>query len=91
VGNPEAFEANAREAGAQVHALLAFPDHHGYGPADARSILAAAVQGRIVTTAKDWIKLRRLLPPAAVWVLHQDVVLESGGAALAAALERVLP
>lgn len=90
IADPEAFAENARAAGAQVHALLPFPDHHRYGAADARRILAAAVQGRIVTTAKDWIKLQRLLPAAQVWVLRQDVAVESGDGALAAALARLL-
>ncbi|HSJ13692.1 MAG TPA: tetraacyldisaccharide 4'-kinase [Longimicrobiales bacterium] len=90
VADPTAVAANARAAGAQVHDLLAFPDHHEYGAADARRILAAAVQGRIVTTEKDWIKLQRLLPADSVWVLRQHVQLESGAAALDAALTQAL-
>jgi tetraacyldisaccharide 4'-kinase len=90
VADPAAFAANAESAGARVHDLLRFPDHHDFDAADARRIMAAAVQGKIVTTEKDWIKLRKLLPPGTAWVLRQSVALEAGGDMLAASLARVL-
>ncbi|MEX0890701.1 MAG: tetraacyldisaccharide 4'-kinase, partial [Gemmatimonadota bacterium] len=91
VADPAAFAANARQAGAEVHAVLAFPDHHDYDAADAARIRGAAGPGGvIVTTGKDAVKLEKLVDPERLWVLRQEVVLEHGAALLTAALDRLL-
>jgi len=91
VADPAAFAANARQAGAQLHAVLAFPDHHDYDAADGARICAAAGPGGvIVTTGKDAVKLEALVDPERLWVLRQEVVLEDGAALLTAALDRLL-
>jgi tetraacyldisaccharide 4'-kinase len=84
------FLDNARSAGAVLHDQRWWRDHHRYHAADAALILARAGTAPIVTTEKDWVKLERLLPADRVWVLRQEVAVESGHAELAAALERVL-
>lgn len=84
------FATNARAAGAAVSTQLTFPDHHEYDDADAERIRQVAAGRPVVTSAKDWVKLRHRLDSTQVWVLTQEVVIEEGGELLDAALDRVL-
>lgn len=61
IGNPERFFALLRTLGADVRIAHAFPDHHVYTAAQARTLLdAARVRGlQLVTTEKDWVRLPR--------------------------------
>lgn len=61
IGNPEAFESMARAELGESPALR-FRDHDPYGPSAIQRIASAAREHRaelIVTTEKDWVKLRR--------------------------------
>jgi tetraacyldisaccharide 4'-kinase len=87
IARPEAFLANARAAGAVVAGARFFPDHHPYGARDAAAIFRDARNRAIVTTEKDWVKLRDHLDPGQVWLLVQSVEPEVGADALDAALE----
>ena len=87
---PEPFLDHLRDAGADVEAAI-YPDHHPFTAADAARIAKRAGARPILMTAKDAVKLRPLLPAGAdAWVLEQEVHLESGAAALDAALRRTL-
>lgn len=90
IAEPEAFVSNARTAGAQVSGVRFWPDHHAFEDEDSRELLVDAGPRTIVTTAKDWVKLRDLLPADRVRVLRQDVIVESGEAALMEAVAKVL-
>jgi tetraacyldisaccharide 4'-kinase len=90
LADPELFVASAQAAGGTVHDVILFPDHHRYSVADAQQIVRRANGAPIVTTQKDWIKLRVLLPDDRVWLLVQHVRVEYGADVLAACLERVL-
>ena len=59
IGRPKKVAASLREAGADVIALRAFPDHHPYTPAEMARLIAdaAAAKARLVTTAKDYVRL----------------------------------
>jgi len=61
IGRPEKFFDTLREAGIEVAASRAFPDHHVFQPADARALLADADRRglRLVTTEKDHVRLAR--------------------------------
>ncbi|HKJ93500.1 MAG TPA: tetraacyldisaccharide 4'-kinase [Longimicrobiales bacterium] len=91
VGQPAAFREQALALGAPITELLEFPDHHRYSAEDAAAVLRAADGRAIVTTGKDAVKLRKLIDPAVVWVLDQQVVVEEGEAALKETLTRVVP
>jgi tetraacyldisaccharide 4'-kinase len=78
LAEPEPFAENAIAAGARVSGTLWFRDHHEYTVDDAKRILDSAHGGPVVTTAKDAVKLKALLPPGRFWVLEQRVVVESG-------------
>lgn len=84
IGNPSAFSAQVRDAGADVVWEEFWPDHHHWKQADAQGLIDDA--GRpdlgnwscIVTTMKDWVKIRSLVPDSRVaWcvpVLEMRVV-----------------
>jgi tetraacyldisaccharide 4'-kinase len=73
IAAPAGFVATAEAAGAEVCALEAFPDHHWYTAADlARVAVRARKMGAeaILTTEKDWVRLRDLAPGnVPVWTL----------------------
>ncbi len=65
VGNPTAFEAGLRDRGVDA-VPLRFSDHYSYTTEDWDEIRARAraADVPVVTTAKDWVKLRGLVTPA---------------------------
>jgi tetraacyldisaccharide 4'-kinase len=58
IGRPEKFRETLAAAGGEVVRLVAFPDHHRYGAAELRPLLADGVT--VVTTPKDMVRV----PPA---------------------------
>ena len=53
IGEPESFRRTVESLGAEVMALVTYPDHHRYAPQDLRPILDALAQSpgaTIVTT-----------------------------------------
>lgn len=60
IGRPEKFFATLRRLGAQLTATKAFPDHHPYRPDEIARLreIAARENAQLVTTAKDWVRLR---------------------------------
>lgn len=86
IGRPEKFFATLEAIGCTVAAALPFPDHHTFSPDEIMRLVeeAAALGARLVTTAKDAVRL----PPEArrmVEVLHVTLELADP-----AALGRVL-
>ncbi len=59
IGRPEKFFETLRDLGADLRATIAFPDHHAYRPIDLARLQshAAKHRARLVTTAKDAVKL----------------------------------
>lgn len=90
IARPEAFVANARQAGATVDELLRFPDHHAYTARDAERIRRRAGGRPVVTTEKDALKLERLRTELDLWVLGQAVAVEAGRDALEGRLEALV-
>jgi tetraacyldisaccharide 4'-kinase len=97
IANPEGFHRTLTSLGGVLAGTLAFPDHHGYGPADIARMRRAAEEARadlIITTEKDAIRLSaweeagRLRPPVLVLCVHLEIL--EGAEALEALLaERV--
>lgn len=90
IGAPEAFGAQLAAAGAAEVELVAYGDHHAYGPKDVAAARAAAgAGGLVVTTGKDAVKLRGLWPEGApaCWVARLDVRMADGGGYLARTLD----
>lgn len=62
LASPASFERGVRELG-DCRAVRSFADHHAYCAADLAEVCAAAKArgaGLLLTTAKDWVKVRRL-------------------------------
>jgi tetraacyldisaccharide 4'-kinase len=82
LGSPQGFADTLDAAGVRRAGLAEFPDHHWFTAADLRELVrdaqAAGAEG-LITTEKDWIRLRDLPPPPLpLWVLPVRLVLESG-------------
>ncbi|MBX9927515.1 MAG: tetraacyldisaccharide 4'-kinase [Gemmatimonadaceae bacterium] len=90
IGDPNAFAAQLRAAGAVVSAR-AFRDHHEYTDADVASILQEAAGRRVVCTEKDAVKLVHRWPASApqAWYLSQSLEVTEGADALDLLLHRL--
>jgi tetraacyldisaccharide 4'-kinase len=61
IGNPEGFHQSLRALGANVVEAVVHSDHHHYRDTDLRHLLDhRGAYDTIVTTEKDWVKLRQL-------------------------------
>lgn len=79
------------EASGAVAELAAYPDHHPFTAEDAVALAERALERPMVMTRKEAVKLRELLPPDVDgWLVGQEVVIESNGEALDAALRRLV-
>jgi tetraacyldisaccharide 4'-kinase len=90
IARPDLFAVNAQAMGARIVDTMWFPDHHAYDAHDAHRIAERAAGRAIVTTAKDAVKLERLMPTATLRVLEQVVHIERGEDALGIVIERAL-
>ncbi len=96
VGDPAAFRAQLRAAGADV-ALRAFPDHHPFADADIEELAAEAREfagrgGVAMCTLKDAVKLSPRWPSGepGLSFVSQQVIVETGRASLDQLLETVI-
>jgi tetraacyldisaccharide 4'-kinase len=94
IGNPENFQSSLEGLGALVGEHRAFADHYEYQEGDLKGL--GGVEGaprRILTTAKDAVKIFRLGPQALgcdeseVWVLDIEFELSRGEDVLTALLQ----
>lgn len=59
IADPKSFRDTLKKLGASVIKELAFPDHYAYTNEDAQNIIReAAGADMIITTMKDWVKLK---------------------------------
>jgi tetraacyldisaccharide 4'-kinase len=62
LGNPESFEKTLKDLGAILVDSKRFPDHHNYSREDVNELTrwanSLSLEAGIVTTQKDWVKLR---------------------------------
>jgi tetraacyldisaccharide 4'-kinase len=73
IADPGAFSRTVIRLGARVKGSLSFPDHHCYDKGDVeriRGAAAAAGTERVLTTAKDAVKLRGIDGARSFFVLH---------------------
>ena len=95
IAAPAGFEATLGTLDVDTVAFVTFADHHWYTPDDLRRLdERAASLGAVglVTTEKDWVRLRRLpLPRRPVYVVSVRLELVAGHATWRAAFERACP
>jgi tetraacyldisaccharide 4'-kinase len=77
LADPAGFHTMLRTLGAELAAVLNYPDHHDYGPGDWENIMAAALGAElVVTTEKDLIKLERFSPAqVSLYALRVEVTM----------------
>ena len=94
VGNPAAVAATAAAAGARVVGARAFPDHHAWTAGDLAACAAAARAAgaaHLLTTEKDWVKLRALpVPDLPLAALRIALAFTDDPAPLLALVDRAL-
>jgi tetraacyldisaccharide 4'-kinase len=77
IGNPQAFERTARDAGADVRAVHAFPDHHTFERAALDELVesqASDERVELLVTAKDAVKLAELGVPHLVLEIELELI-----------------
>jgi len=97
IGDPAGFESTIRRLHATVEWHAAFPDHHRYRAADWAALRARATAQppqALVTTEKDWVRLRPMLAAhgswaGPLWVLKVRMRILDGEASLDDRLARV--
>lgn len=77
IARPHEFARSLKRAGVEVAAEVVFRDHHRYEARDVARMVQCAreQQADLVTTEKDWVKLRRFEVQERVWVARLDVAL----------------
>ena len=90
IGRPEKFFATLSEAGAEIAATRAFPDHHPFRDRDLRRLAADSdtLGADLVTTGKDAVRLPAAFA-ARVRVLPVRLVFSDAGAVRAQMSERL--
>jgi tetraacyldisaccharide 4'-kinase len=93
IGTPQGFERTLRELGVMIGDVATYRDHHWYSRADLTALDARARRvgaDGLVTTEKDWIRLRGLPPTRApLYVLGVTLRLVAGEATWRRAFERM--
>ncbi len=93
IGSPASFAQTLAAVGVGVEDFAVFRDHHWYSAGELAALdsRARALDG-LITTEKDWVRLRRLTPPGRpLYVLSVRLQLVAGAAAWRDAFERVCP
>lgn len=82
IASPDAFRRTLAGLGVKVVDMVALADHHWYTAAELRELATRARAigaSGLVTTEKDWVRLRRLLlPPCPVYVVSIRLELTAG-------------
>jgi tetraacyldisaccharide 4'-kinase len=95
IAAPAAFADTLRSTGGVVEEMAAFADHHWYSSDDLARLDARAGElgvEALITTEKDWVRLRRLrLPRRPLYVLSVRLVVQTGETAWRQAFRRACP
>jgi len=95
IAAPAAFAETLRSSGVTVEDITAFADHHWYSLDDLARLDARADElsvDALITTEKDWVRLRRLrLPRRPLYVLSVRLVVQTGEPAWRQAFRRACP
>jgi tetraacyldisaccharide 4'-kinase len=95
IASPAAFAETLTSTGAVVAELSEFADHHWYSADDVTRLDARAAElgvDALITTEKDWVRLRRLrLPSRPLYVLSIRLVLQTGEPTWRQAFRRACP
>jgi tetraacyldisaccharide 4'-kinase len=94
LASPRGFAETVAGLGAEIEALVEFPDHYWYGPDDLRNLSEQAHRpgcAGLITTEKDWVRLHDLPPvEAPLWVLEVVMRIETNETTWREALARAI-
>jgi tetraacyldisaccharide 4'-kinase len=79
IATPESFLNSLAEEKLNVQGSMAFGDHHDFSEDDLRSVEQEAVAAgceALITTAKDYVKLKKFSMKMPVWVLNVKLEME---------------
>ena len=76
IANPKAFFDYLKNEGDEI---MAFPDHHYFSASDLERIKKSAGNRRIITTEKDFVRLKEHFPPSQLFYLPIKTKLISDG------------
>lgn len=92
IAAPTAFARTLETSRVSIGEFVPFPDHHWYSAEEVARLDGRADEAGadgLITTEKDWVRLRKLpLPRRPLWVLAIRLVLTSGEDAWQAAFRR---
>ncbi len=75
IARPASFATLLRTLGADIRAMIAYPDHHAYKESDLAALFKKAAEEKVsmmITTEKDAARLRRLSPDG-IWALRLEL------------------
>lgn len=78
IGNPSGFQRMVENTGIQVRSMMSFLDHHPYSRSDMEKVFSRDQYAVVVTTHKDWVKIREIGPPFYPWVVEIEPVFLRG-------------
>jgi tetraacyldisaccharide 4'-kinase len=94
LARPQGFLATLGELGVLVATTVEYPDHHWFTQEEMAELMrqarALGAEG-LITSEKDWARLRGLALTAPLWVLSARLALTAGHPELLEALGRVVP
>lgn len=92
---PSGFDITLHDLGVAVEDFVPFADHYWYSLSDVAALAARARMSgaeALMTTEKDWVRLRRLAPPPMpLYIVSVTLALTSGEAAWRSAFEQACP
>ena len=89
VGNPKAFRMTVELAKMVVVQEFCFRDHHWYSAQELEKVFAAFSNIPVLTTHKDWVKIRSL-PGFKPWILQIETRFLKGGNLLENSLLKIV-
>lgn len=94
IAKPQSFQKGLMDFGLKIERNHTYEDHHVYSPADVEAIIAAlksAGNPEVITTEKDYVKLKTLWPKdTPLWVAPLEVQLLGREDAFYEILDQVL-
>ena len=76
LGDPEFFEKTVEDLGYEICGVKNYPDHHHYKRSDLDKVELLAIESgasQILTTEKDWVKLKELKPDITFGIIDIDI------------------
>jgi tetraacyldisaccharide 4'-kinase len=88
IGSPISFELTLESLGAKVERVIRFLDHHSYTHRDIKTIERLSEKLPVITTEKDWAKIRKFKLNFPVYILKIHIEIKKGEEVLRNEIQR---